>query len=483
MRPVALFALSLLAWSGTSSAFTLDDPLTGSTKGQVFGGSLGPDGFTTTAGTDAIVWVVPALASGAVQFTVQGLTLDKLPAIDHEIFSMYDGFGLSEPVSYNPYFRSNNFKMLVRIYGQNEPSRTGQQKLLYSLCPLGPPGYGGDTPCPCPHYYNEEPFGGDDNWSGQPEVLRVEWTTTTARYLRNGVQILAVDWSATGTLWGPRQQHIMLGSPRNQLAPEVAMPLGVTFSNVHIEGTEGPATPACNAGTGGAAGAAGAAGAQGCSAELSAVSLSPEAGTGASAEFTAVYRYSGGADKLAMAQLWVGDQVAAGVPSVSVGMDPSTITFENQSCAPGESKVLQGAYGAVDCSKTGYTAAGTEATATWALRFQPATFAGKHGVFMDAKAQGEPQPRLCWTKMGEWNVPSASELDAGSGGSGGAAVDGSVAGKGGYAGYNYSGDGGDDGASCGCRSTGGRGRAPGLGAAALLLLLLRRRVERRKPRC
>ncbi|MBI5534477.1 MAG: hypothetical protein HY898_17260 [Deltaproteobacteria bacterium] len=485
---ICLLVLTSAVWTTPSAAFTLDDSLKGSTQGQVFGGSVGADGFTTTAATDAIVWVVPSLASGSVEFTVTGITLDKIPAIDHEIFSMYDGFGFTEPISYNPKFRNNNFKMLVRIYGQGEPTRTGMQKLLYSMCPMGPPGYSDGAPCPCASYFNEEPFGGDTNWSGAPEVLRVEWTPTSASYFRNGAKIHSMDWSSTGILWGPKEQHVMLGSPRNQLGPDVAMPVGVTFSDVHINGTEGTPTGSCIGGTGGSAGSAGAAGSgggPGCSPDLSAVSLTPSNGSGVSSTFTAVYRYAGGADKLSVAQLYVGDQVAAGVPSVNLSIDATAITLDNQSCAPGEARVLQGTYGSVDCSKTGYSVAGTDATITWGVSFLPTAFAGKHGVFMDAKAQGDPAPRLCWTKMGDWEVPG--------GGSGGAAGDGgskggsdgsdaSPGGASGAGGTSYAGwdkTEGDDG-GCGCRAAGSQsGSARPLYAVALALGLLRRRVRRR----
>lgn len=254
-----LLVAALLSWSGLAQAWSLDEPLNGSSTGQVQGGSFSADGWTTTGGEDAIIYAVPRLSSGWAQFTVTGLTVDKLNDVDHELFSMYDAFELSEPIPYSPQFRNNDYKMVLRIYGQLEPSRTGAQKLLYSLCPDGGQVYSDGAPCPCPNYFNEEPFGGDQSWSGAPETIRIEWTATSAKYLRNGQEVHALDWSSTGFAWGPREQHVMIGCPRNTI-DTVAMPVGVTFSSFHIEGEEGPEGPVCSGGTGGAAGAAGSGG-------------------------------------------------------------------------------------------------------------------------------------------------------------------------------------------------------------------------------
>jgi hypothetical protein len=251
-----LLSCSLLALAlapSSAAAFELNDPLQGATLGQTKGGQLSEQGWTTTDTKDRLWYVVPRLTEGSVEFTVSGITLEKIPLVDHEIFSMYDGgYDLQEPVAYSPDFRNNAYKMLIRIYGQNEPSRTGQQKLLLSLCPVGAPGYH-DGICPCSNYFNEEPFGGDPAFDGSPEVLRVEWSPTSMRYLRNGTQIHQTDWSSTGILWGPSKLHVLLGSPRNDLFPDVGMPVGITYSNLKIQGVEGPEGPLCpgSAGAGG----------------------------------------------------------------------------------------------------------------------------------------------------------------------------------------------------------------------------------------
>jgi hypothetical protein len=373
---VAASLLAVLAAPSLAWGFELIDTLQGSTAGTAFGGSIGPDGWTTTGTADSLFYAVPRLVDGSVEITITGLTLERIPLIDHEILSMYEaGYGLSEPMNYNPQFRNNAYKMLVRIYGQNEPSRTGMQKLLYALCPLGAPGYT-EGLCPCTAF-NEEPFGGDTAFNGGPDTFKVEWSATSARYFRNGSQVHQVDWSSSGFVWGPEQMHVLLGSARNVLAPDVGMPVGVTYSNVIIRGNEGAAGPTCGGGTGGSAGAAGSTGtggAPGCGpTPISIGAFTPANGSGPAGTVSVSYSHCEGASAFRAVHIRVADSVDPAAPGVTVAYENGMLSLGSEVCAPGEQKTLSGAYGGLNCAGTSVAAAGTALTIDWALAFDTAT--------------------------------------------------------------------------------------------------------------
>lgn len=222
----------------TGEPFSFSDPLVNGTTGTALGGSFGADGWTVTANADRIYWALPTLAEGSVEFTVSGITLDNLPLNDHEIFGLYEGgLGIEHPINYNPEYRVNHYKSMIRIYGQAEVDRVGQQKIMWGMCPDGAPGYADG--CTCPTSFFEEPFGGDGTWDGSPQRLRVEWGGGFTRYLRNGGVVLEIDWSASGTSFGPEALYVSIGTPRPEDVFEASMPIGAVFSDLVVEGTIG----------------------------------------------------------------------------------------------------------------------------------------------------------------------------------------------------------------------------------------------------
>lgn len=241
LAPTALTVLTLVCAAAPDAAaqFTLDDSLRGSaTHGHAVGGSFGPDGWTVTDRTDRMWFELPRLVSGAIQFTVTGITPDNLNLADHELFAMYEaGYGMVEPLPYSPEYRNNHYKCMIRVYGWAEldEARRGQQKLMWGMCPSGAPGY---DECGCEPFF-EEPFGGDGTWDGSPQTLRVEWGAGHTRYLRNGGVVLDIDWSESGLTFGPSVLHFSLGTPRPTAVGDAGMPVGAVFSDVHVEGTEG----------------------------------------------------------------------------------------------------------------------------------------------------------------------------------------------------------------------------------------------------
>jgi hypothetical protein len=216
--------------------FLLEDSLRDGTTGNAIGGSFGPDGWTVTAPTDRIWFALPRLASGSIQFTVTGMTNANLVINDNELFALYEaGYGIAEPINYSPEFRNNHYKAMLRVYGSDEVGRHGLQKLMWGMCPSGSPGY---DACGCGSFF-EEPFGGDGTWTGASEELRLEWGGGVTRLLRNGAEVLAIDWAGSGLEFGPSELHFSIGTSRPAAVGTASMPIGAVFSDLVITGTEG----------------------------------------------------------------------------------------------------------------------------------------------------------------------------------------------------------------------------------------------------
>jgi MYXO-CTERM domain-containing protein len=235
---VVLGLAALLAASPAQAQFTMADSLRDGTSGNASGGAFGPDGWTVTDRTDRIWWALPTLVSGSIEFTVAGVTMATMPLTDYEFFTMYEaGYGMTEPINYDPEYRENHYKAMLRVYGQLDivPERQGTQKLMWGICPSGTPGYG---TCGCDSFFGE-PFGGDPVWDGSPQRLGLEWGDGHARFLRNGAVVHDIDYSGSGLEFGPASLHFSLGSPRAIPVAEAGLPVGAVFSDLAVEGVEG----------------------------------------------------------------------------------------------------------------------------------------------------------------------------------------------------------------------------------------------------
>lgn len=244
-RGVALAIVAsvlLVAPSSAARAYHMEDSLRGSTTGTALGGSFSADGWTVGSKTDRIWWAIPRLAAGSIEFTVTAISPANLLVNDNEIFSMYEaGYGIEEPIVYGPDFRNNHYKMLVRIYGQAEADRVGAIKLMWGMCPSGDPGYWVDETmtCGCGSFF-EEPFAEPPAWDGSARRVRIEWEDGRTRLLIDGAEILSIDWSESGLTYGPSDVHMMLGSARNDAVDASSMPIGAVFSDLVVDGVEGP---------------------------------------------------------------------------------------------------------------------------------------------------------------------------------------------------------------------------------------------------
>jgi hypothetical protein len=226
--------------------FSMTDSLKDSQpKGNPVGGSLGASGWTVTGKTDRVWYALPRLVEGSIEFTVSGITTSNLDLADHEIFSMYDaGYGISEPINYNPEFRDNHYKQLIRIYGQQVPERLGEQKFIMLMCPDGAPGYG-QCACSKSFYDGDGWWGGNPSWDGSPSKLKVTWGNGKATYSRDGVDVWTNDYASTGLVFGPSELHFTLGCSRHDAVDNAGMPIGATFSDVVVQGITGPVAT-CN---------------------------------------------------------------------------------------------------------------------------------------------------------------------------------------------------------------------------------------------
>ncbi len=232
----ALLCVAAPALRASAQPYHFEDALRDGTTGNATGGAFGADGWTVTAADDRIWYALPRLVSGYAEFTMANVTLGNLPLGDHEIFAMYeDGYGIGEPIPYAPQFRENHYKILMRIYGTAEAGRAGAMKLMWGMCPSGAPGH---SECGCGSFF-AEPFDDPGPWTGDPVRMRVEWGGGTTRLLRDGVEVVSVDWSGSGLTFGPEDLHLMLGSPRND-GGLAAMPIGAVFSDLVVDGTMGP---------------------------------------------------------------------------------------------------------------------------------------------------------------------------------------------------------------------------------------------------
>ncbi len=215
-------------------AFHFEDSLRGGTQGLAVGGTFGDDGWRITGDSDRLIFALPRLDSGAVELTLKDVG-DNLVKNDNDLLALYEGgYGMTEPIPYNPELRDNHYKALLRVYGSDESDRPGAQKLMWGMCPDGAPGTG---TCACGAQFFEEPFTREaSTWTGAPVRLRIEWGGGHTRYLKDGVLLIDVDWSATGLRFAPQALHMSLGTPRPSAVGTAGMPIGAVFSDLVVDG-------------------------------------------------------------------------------------------------------------------------------------------------------------------------------------------------------------------------------------------------------
>ncbi|MDP3278266.1 MAG: DNRLRE domain-containing protein [Deltaproteobacteria bacterium] len=225
------------------------------------GGTFGPNGWTTTGPTDTIWWSIPAtLPRGRFEVSATGLSIAaSLTGQEHDLIGIYGQTDRAEPVAYNPWYRNNEFKFIVRVFGALNTcsgcQAVGSSKLELALCPaLSPLGYT-ETTCPASCV-----AAGYDFWQaylgprGRGEPLSwdaattyrfvITWEPGRATYSRGGPE--GTESLTFPGEYAPRELRVRIGPPSSERGPDVAMPRNVTFSNAIVQGEPGAATPSCN---------------------------------------------------------------------------------------------------------------------------------------------------------------------------------------------------------------------------------------------
>ena len=369
------------------------------------GGAFAAEGWTVTGDEDTIWYRIPAtLPSGRVEVTVTGLsTATNLTGEGHNPITIYGVTDADEPSPYIPYFRSNDFKVMVFVFGTGETSRgPGASKLELRLCPVGPPGHHETCPTECSETVDSQYLDGAVTtplpWDpGRRYRLRISWSPGVITYDR-GESPVTISYPGA---YAPAELVVRIGSSRHRVGTGNRMPAGARFSDLLVVGTRGSVgscgsvTPPPDGGMD--------MGRLGC---LQALSLTPTDASGSSTVLRAVYRHCEGASAFRILQLSVADMISPTTPSVGGFYEAGRFGLGGQSCAPGESTFIDLApYGRIDCSRSTALLTGEQATVDWGLEFNVAAFAGTHGVFVDAKGgTGDPEPRLGWTRMGQFTV-------------------------------------------------------------------------------
>ena len=227
----------------------VNDPLTDPTfagRGSR-GGTFDASGWTVTGDTDTLWYEVPdALVRGSVSFSVTNWGLDtSLTGGDMDILAVYQApSGVVEPIDYSPWYRNNDFKVFMRIFGAADPGRPGSTKLEDYMCPQGDPWYHDSCPASCETgglaYWAS---GGDPGWDATKTYrITLSWGDGTMTLARDDGQTASVSYSGT---YAPQPVRVRLGSPRNTGGGQ-NMP-HATYKDLVVSGDSGTRTPICTA--------------------------------------------------------------------------------------------------------------------------------------------------------------------------------------------------------------------------------------------
>ncbi|MGZ3422024.1 MAG: CBM96 family carbohydrate-binding protein [Polyangiales bacterium] len=249
---LALSAITAIA-APASAAGYIDDPLTAPTfagRGSS-GGSFDASGWTTSGPTDTVWYEIPdALPTGKLEIDVTGLSVGgSLVGADHDLLAIYQApTGKAEPIDYSPWFRNNDFKAFLRIFGSAEVGRGGAMKLELALCPRGDPWYH-DEACPASCDKGDLAYAGgsptDVGWDATKTYrLGIAWGSGKAVISRDGVDLATLPYDGT---YAPKPVRVRIGSPRHGISDVAFMPKGITFKNLIVTGEPGTMTPACGA--------------------------------------------------------------------------------------------------------------------------------------------------------------------------------------------------------------------------------------------
>jgi uncharacterized protein YaiE (UPF0345 family) len=234
--------LLFLIW-GSSTIFSqtlvLSDPLTGSTKGQRYGGTLTSSGYQPGTGENHILYKLNQIPNGYVEFEVTGFKSSSLPeGADHGFMAMYDGRGINEPASYFGNFKFNFFRWNVHWRQNRSAFKSVVNLASPSTSNNSNIGYWVQVGSEDPRDYDTEPTGTGFNWNSSAWTkIKVEWRNKQFKVYANGQLV----WNSSGPYdYAPKDFRIWLGSGPGKYDSNVS---GQTFRNFKVYTYGGGVTP------------------------------------------------------------------------------------------------------------------------------------------------------------------------------------------------------------------------------------------------
>ena len=195
-----------------STDFVIDDSLQGGTsQGTQIGGSFTNEGYRPQSGFNHILYEVPTVSEGYLEFQIKGMTNQSgKPEGDVGFCGIYDGRGHAEPIQYFDAFKQNFFRWNVHWRADKDAMKAvisaaapTQERLNASFAQFpGPELEDRD--------WTAEPLGQGQNWNpNQWYTIKVEWKNKTFKVYIDGVQ----KWGASGPYdYAPVNQKIWIGS-------------------------------------------------------------------------------------------------------------------------------------------------------------------------------------------------------------------------------------------------------------------------------
>lgn len=211
--------------SAASCELVLEDSLQGNTVGTVVGGSFGADGYVPSVGENHILYEVDTVKEGFVEFEVKGMSNSSYPfGTDSGFFCMYDGRGMSEPITYSDY-KENYFRWNLH-YRQN---RCAIKCVITTATDSDARRNASVAKFDGPRDWTDEPTGNVVAWdSGRWYKFRVEWVNKKfSVYLNNSLM-----WQTDGPNdYEPVIHRMRLGSGPGKYGSEVS---GLTYRNFKV---------------------------------------------------------------------------------------------------------------------------------------------------------------------------------------------------------------------------------------------------------
>jgi len=229
---LAILFAALASSAGWSQELILDDSLRGGTQGSSNGGSFAPDGWRVTGKNDSILWHIPTVSQGVVQFSVRGIIgNDSRPEGNdkNELFHMYDWTYNNADTVYDGY-RNGPYKHYIRKTNMLDAGKTNSMEMEFKITSD-----------------DLEPDTAVLSWDpSHPYQFREEWGPdggghTVFRVSRDGVLIMTA--TVLGT-WSPGGHAVRIAaSTRAPLYPDFGAPVDAVFSDLKVWKTSGGVPP------------------------------------------------------------------------------------------------------------------------------------------------------------------------------------------------------------------------------------------------